>query len=85
MKSRPLNSSRQSTIQLNIASRPLQFIAAISALIFVLNFALEILDSFGASFTHVLQVICLIGALSVWVLAESLLILRHHDWSPLGP
>ena len=84
MKSRPLNSSRQSTIQLNIASRPLQFIAAISALIFVLNFSIEILVSFGASFAHILQVICLISALSAWVLVECLLILRHHDWRPFS-
>jgi len=82
MKFKPLNSSQQSVIQLNIASRPLQFIAAISALIFVLNFSTEILVSFGASFAHVLQVIYLIGALSIWVLVESLLILRHHDWRP---
>ena len=75
-------SSWQSGIQLNIASRPLQFIAGLSALVFVLNFTLEVLVSYGASYVHLVQVLCLIGILSAWVLVEDLLILRLHDWSP---
>lgn len=75
-------SSWQSGIQLNIASRPLQFIAGLSALVFVLNFTLEVLVSYGASSVHLVQVLSLIGILSAWVLVEDLLILRLHDWSP---
>jgi HD-GYP domain-containing protein (c-di-GMP phosphodiesterase class II) len=82
MKSKLFTSSQQGGIQLNIASRPLQFIAALSALVFVLNFTLEVLVSYGASYVHLVQVLCLIGILSAWVLVEDLLILRLHDWSP---
>ena len=82
MKSKLFTSFQQSGIQLNIASRPLQFIAALSALIFVINFTLEVLVSYGASYVHLVQVLCLIGILSAWVLVEDLLILRLHDWSP---
>jgi HD-GYP domain-containing protein (c-di-GMP phosphodiesterase class II) len=82
MKSKLLSSTQQSGIQLNIASRPLQLIAALSALVFVLNFTLEILVSYGASYAHLMQVLCLIGILSAWVLVEDLLILRLHDWHP---
>lgn len=82
MKSKLFTSSQQSGIQLNIASRPLQFIAGLSALVFVLNFTLEVLVSYGASYVHLVQVLCLIGILSAWVLVEDLLILRLHDWKP---
>jgi HD-GYP domain-containing protein (c-di-GMP phosphodiesterase class II) len=82
MKSKLFTSSQQGGIQLNIASRPLQFIAGLSALVFVLNFTLEVLVSYGASYVHLVQVLCLIGILSAWVLVEDLLILRLHDWSP---
>jgi HD-GYP domain-containing protein (c-di-GMP phosphodiesterase class II) len=82
MKSKLLTSSQQGGIQLNIASRPLQFIAALSALVFVLNFTLEVLVSYGASYAHLVQVLCLIGLLSAWVLVEDLLILKLHDWRP---
>ena len=82
MKSKLFTSSQQSRIQLNITSRPLQFIAALSALVFVLNFTLEVLVSYGASYVHLVQALCLIGILSAWVLVEDLLILRLHDWSP---
>lgn len=82
MKSKLLNSLQQGGIEIQVASRPLQFIAAISALIFVLNFTLEILVSYRASSAHVLQVLGLIGVLSVWVLVESVLILRLQNWSP---
>ena len=81
MKSKLFTSSQQGGIQLNIASRPLQFIAGLSALVFVLNFTLEVLVSYGASYVHLVQVLCLIGILSAWVLVEDLLILRRHDWS----
>ena len=81
MKSKLFTSFQQSGIQLNIASRPLQFIAALSALIFVINFTLEVLVSYGASYPHLVQVLCLIGILGAWVLVEDLLILRRHDWS----
>ena len=80
MKSKLLASSQQSGIQLNIASRPLQVIAALSALVFVLNFTLEVLVSYGASYAHLVQVLCLIGILSAWVLVEDLLIARLHNW-----
>jgi HD-GYP domain-containing protein (c-di-GMP phosphodiesterase class II) len=82
MKSKLLTSSQQSSIQLDIASRPLQYIAGLSALVFVLNFTLEVLVSYGASYVHLVLVLCLIGLLSTWVLVEDLLILRLHDWSP---
>ena len=82
MKSELFTSLQLRGIQLNIASRPLQFIAGLSALVFVLNFTLEVLVSYGASYVHLVQVLCLIGILSVWVLVEDLLILRLHDWSP---
>jgi HD-GYP domain-containing protein (c-di-GMP phosphodiesterase class II) len=82
MKSKLLTSSQQSGIQLNIASRPLQVIAALSALVFVLNFTLEVLVSYGASYAHLVQVLCLIGILSAWVLVEDLLIARPDNWSP---
>jgi HD-GYP domain-containing protein (c-di-GMP phosphodiesterase class II) len=82
MKSKILTTPQQSGIQLNIASRPLQFIAGLSALVFVLNFTLEVLVSYGASYVHLVQVLCLIGILSVWVLVEDLLIVRFHDWRP---
>ena len=75
------HSTHQGGIQLNIASRPLQFIAALSALVFVLNFTLEILVSYGASYVHLIQVLWLIGVLSAWILLEDLLILRLHEWS----
>ncbi len=81
MKSKLFTSFQQSGIQLNIASRPLQFIAALSALIFVINFTLEVLVSYGASYPHLVQVLCLLVVLSTWVLVEDLLILRRHDWS----
>ena len=84
MKSKLISSSQQSGIQLNVASRPLQLIAALSALVFVLNFALEILVSFGPSDPHVFQVLCLVGILSAWILVEDLLILRLHDWRHFG-
>lgn len=74
-----LNSSQQSGIQLNIASIPLECIAALSALIFVLGFTLEIIISYGASYDHIFQVLCLIGILSGWALVEGLLILKKQD------
>ena len=80
MKSKLFTSSQQSGIQLNIASRPLQFIAGLSALVFVLNFTLEVLVSYGASYVHLVQVLCLIGILGIWVLVENLLIARLHNW-----
>lgn len=82
MKSKLFTSSQQGSIELNIASRPLQFIAGLSALVFVLNFTLEVLVSYGASYAHLVQVLCLIGILSAWILVEDLVILRFHDWSP---
>jgi HD-GYP domain-containing protein (c-di-GMP phosphodiesterase class II) len=80
MKSKLSTSSQQSGIQRNIASRPLQYIAALSALVFVLNFTLEVFVFYGGSYAHLVQVLCLIGILSAWVLGEVLLILRLHDW-----
>lgn len=80
MKSKLFTSLQQGGIELNIASGPLQFIAALSALVFVLNFSLEVLVSYGASHIHLIQVLCLIGTLSVWTLIEALLILRHQNW-----
>lgn len=82
MKTKSLNSLLQSGIALNIASRPLQFIVGLSALVFVINFTLEVLVSYGASFIHLMQVVCLIGILSAWTLIEALLILRHQYRRP---
>jgi len=75
----PSNSSQQSSIELNIALLPLQCIAALSALIFVLNFSIEIFISYGASYPHILQGLCLICILSSWALVEGL---RHPDRRP---
>lgn len=80
MKSKSSTSVKQGGIQLNIASRPLQIIAGLSALVFVLNFSLEVLVSYGASYIHLVQVLCLIGILSIWTLIEALLILRYQNW-----
>ena len=82
MKSKLLTSSQQSGIQLNIAAHPLQFIASLSALAFVLNFTLEVLVSYEALFAHLVQLLCFIGILSAWALIECLLILRRQEWIP---
>jgi len=78
----PSNSSQQSSIDLNIVLLPLQCIAALSALIFVLGFTLEIIISYGASYDHIFQVLCLIGILSSWALVEGLRYSdRRHFWT----
>ena len=51
---------------------------------FCFELTLEILISYGASYPHVLQVLCLIGILSGWALVEGLLILKKQDWTPFN-
>jgi HD-GYP domain-containing protein (c-di-GMP phosphodiesterase class II) len=66
-------------IQLNIASQPLQVIAALSALVFVTNFTLEVLYSTGTSYSHMLLVVCFASTLGVWALIECLMLMKLHD------
>jgi hypothetical protein len=56
---------------------PLQTIGILSALIFTLNFTLEILILFGQGRSHQLLMLTLLASLAVWVLCEAALLRRQ--------
>lgn len=58
-------------------SLPLQTIGILSALIFTLNFTLEILILFGQGRSHQLLMLTLLASLAVWVLCEAALLRRQ--------
>lgn len=69
----------QNTIHLNIATQPLQTIAALASLIFVLNFTFEVLIAYEAAYAHLRLILLLNGILGVWAFIELWLLSRHHE------
>lgn len=72
-------------IQLNIASQPLQVIAALSALVFVTNFAFEVLYSTGTLYSHLLLAVGFACTLGIWALIECLMLMKQHDGKAFKP
>jgi len=69
-------------INLKKALRPLQMIAVLTVLVFVLNFTLEVLVMYETTYIRLLLVLILITTLSCWALIESILVARQKLAEP---
>ena len=76
MKHRHTSAHQSVGFDLNIAARSLDIVVALSAVIFVLNFAFEVLESYGASFSHRALMLGFIATLGFWAFIECLLLMK---------
>ena len=76
MKYRHTSAHQSVGFDLNIATRSLDIVVAFSAVIFVLNFAFEVLQSYGASFSHRALMLGFIATLGFWAFIECLLLMK---------
>ena len=76
MKYRHTSAHQSVGFDLNIATRSLDIVVAFSAVIFVLNFAFEVLQSYGASFSHRALMLGFIATLGLWAFIECLLLMK---------
>lgn len=68
-----------SDIQLNAARPSLQAVVVLSALVFVLNFTFEVLDSFKTTHLQLWLVSALVAALGIWSITECVLVMRQQS------